>query len=240
MYAKEVQPILEAAIDAANLVERSDYDNLTQRSNDFRDESRRVTLERDEARREAEDYKEQWEEQCRQRDDAVVHAVNQGKQLAALRGALEFYADPDIVIGRIVDGKIDAQPNGNSVARAALTDTAEAAAQWVRVPEGWDSFVSLVIHACREAARWRMKDGSECWCNRGEPSHSPGCKALAAAYSQAQVLLAAAPQAGAPTTLEVDITDEQKEYVNKLIDDQEKAYDPKRVIGGPQASEPEG
>ena len=162
---------------------------------------RKTQAERDEARREADELAQDLKLATDLAHGSDKLWDERGKQLAALRealGELESW-------GRVFVEKtpISAEtlwrafPKALDKARAALTDTEEAAAQYQRVPEDWGEFVSLVIHACREASRWRMKDGSECWCNRGQPSHSPGCKALAAAYEQAQQMLAAA-QAGEP------------------------------------------
>ncbi len=55
----------------------------------------------------------------------------------------------------------------------------------------------------------------------------------------------AAPKAGEPVKIPFnvnldDLAEDQKAYINKIIDDQEKGYDPTVVIGGPQAGEPEG
>ncbi len=43
-----------------------------------------------------------------------------GLEIEHLRVALKYYADPEIVIGRIVDGKIVGDSNGGETARTAL------------------------------------------------------------------------------------------------------------------------
>ena len=45
---------------------------------------------------------------------------------ADLLAALEFYANPDIVIGRIIDGKIVAEPENNETARAAIAKATDS------------------------------------------------------------------------------------------------------------------
>jgi hypothetical protein len=167
----------------------------------------------------------------------VIDAYSaQGKELAALRAALTECRDwlKHRVLDIIPEDDRPATEARLNLATHALDEYRElfktdpAAAQWVRVPEDWDQFVSLVIHACREASRWRMKDGSECWCNRGQPSHSPGCKALAAAYEQAQRMFAA-PQAGEPRHLTKSEQQSMDRALRKSVE-----------IVKPQAGEPEG
>lgn len=55
----------------------------------------------------------------------AICALTERDRLKAINAdllvALEFYADPDIVIGRIIDGKIVAEPENNETALAAIT-----------------------------------------------------------------------------------------------------------------------
>jgi len=86
---KSAYNALQAYLDAADLVPRGAYDKARAFISATNDAAGAALSERDEARREAEDYKEQWGEQCRQRDAAVVHVANLGKQIAALRGVVD-------------------------------------------------------------------------------------------------------------------------------------------------------
>ena len=98
-------------LDAADLVEREDYNDLKDTLRSRHDLHIRTLDERDKARR---------------------LAAENGKMLAALRAALDQIADHAPWGGPDVRDYIKWM---QGVARAVLTDTEEAAAQWVRVDD---------------------------------------------------------------------------------------------------------
>ena len=110
-----VQRIVQAYLDAAGLVERSVVEGFRRSRQEFKDAAAEARYERDEARREADDYLHELVDEHARSDDAF-------KQQAALREAIMQ--------------SIDVERSGSAI-RAALTDTAKAAAQYQRVPEGW-------------------------------------------------------------------------------------------------------
>ena len=136
-------------LDAADLVERKTLDANT--LGHMVDEKLfHLEAERDEARREAEELRSDLAYSKNEFELRADLAETQGRQLAALRKALEQ-------LRQHTDG-----PISGSVAKLvcdALTDTAEAAAQWVRVDKAWadalkaaalavrGSYVSHSIHA---------------------------------------------------------------------------------------------
>ncbi len=122
-------------------------------------------------------------------------------------------------------------------ALAALTNTTEAAAQYQRVPKG---FMVVPVSAIHSA----VKLGRDFYRESGiSPCLYPDWLRELGVYAD-NALAAAAPKAGEPVKIPFnvnldDLAEDQKAYINKIIDDQEKGYDPTVVIGGPQAGEPE-
>ena len=105
--------VIRTYLDGADLVPRVQMDNAVSKA-------RMVAIsQRDEALREAEDWK-------RRQADARAEAEELGGQLAALREA-----------ARKVCEETDDIPWWIGELKTVLSDTAKAAAQWVRVPEGW-------------------------------------------------------------------------------------------------------
>ena len=79
-----------------------------------------------------------WHNDVRdERDEARRLAAENGKQIAALRGVLERIEPYLGHESGPKDPKGGRFPTWGQIIRAALTDTAKAAAQYQRVPEGW-------------------------------------------------------------------------------------------------------
>ena len=121
---------IQAYLDAADLVESSEVEGLQAGLKRASQDWLGATKERDKARREADDYLHELVDERARADDAF-------KLQAALRATLLRLVDdfgPDVD----ADGWKDTFSKRHvNEARALLTDTAEAAAQWQRVPEGY-------------------------------------------------------------------------------------------------------
>ncbi len=186
----------KAAIDAADLVERRKLTTVQDGWNECTKLGHGLIAQRDDARLARDELYA-----AQHREHQLVAALQneaetQGQQLAALHKELSE-------IQREAQGlvKTPGGPPSNFFVLGLsmkipelLTDTAAAAAQWVRVDE-WRDFAQLAAHACRESLRYGRpgKHDEYCWCNAGRPTHSPGCLAMRALHDQTQQLLAAAP-----------------------------------------------
>ena len=127
--------VIEAAFNAADLVPRSDL--LFQQKLRFD-----MLQERDEARREAERASTLADIVCDERDLAYKVAKEQSKQLAALRAVITQFPYSLKAGNKAAWDKLN----------AALTDTASAAAQYQRVPEGY-----VVVPNLERMEEWARK-----------------------------------------------------------------------------------
>ena len=246
---------LQAYLDAADLVPRVQMDNAVSKK------LMTAVEERDEARLVVRSQQKDVTALVRAEVDAKYQAEKLGKQVAALREALtrlinkvnelEWPVDPLMAVKHGIAPSQDWR-NIHSLkgcieqARAASTDTAEAAAQyqlveWQPIETAMEAPPNILVcvagrddsvaEAYLDQGRWNCMDGSN-----GQMTHITDPPDYWAR------LPAAAPTAKpqADHIIAADLSPDQKEYVDKLIDDQEKGYDPTVVIGGPQADEPEG
>ena len=123
----ELSSAIHAYLDAADLVERVQMDNAVSKA-------RMSAIEqRDEARKEAEELKESMKVLEYHFDRQAAEAETRGRQLAALWGALEKIAAETLPRKRFRSFTVMNRGACADIARAALTDTAAAAAQYQRV-----------------------------------------------------------------------------------------------------------
>ncbi len=202
----------------------------------------RLTDQRDEARREAEKLQDKLDFAAEQWGKSDREVDRRGKQIAALREALEVtlpYAEEWM--------DVPSKQRVNSV----LTDTAKAAEEWQKVPEGWGVYPVQSTEEMRESAMDKdcgdyVHDAlgyyEDIWDNMiaaapnpeaGEPSVPPDQIQASMDKALRKSVEILGPKKGVVLRIG-DLTDDQKEYVNKLIEAQEKAYDPTTVIGGPK------
>ena len=202
---------LSQAIAATDLVEREDYDDLQDNLRSRHDLHIRTLAGRDEARREAEELRgdrdglkhmyDTFRKNLEKRE-AVVEtlAETRGKQIAALREALTDIAEAKHTNATLMQ----------KTAEIVLTDTAAAAAQWVRVD---DEHVVIEAAALEPFIKYiKSSDGPVTqFYDHGKSETGPGISAdvpddfvlskpspeiHAITLGHFRALLAAAPQAG--------------------------------------------
>jgi hypothetical protein len=182
----------------------------------------------DEARKEAERWRKDYNRAAIQCTDFVSTITEIRRQLAALREALEHSVLCITAARQAIYEAGGLQTYGPvdehlKLVNAALIDTAKAAEGYQRVPEGWMVRPIEPTEEMYEAAFTAYCDSE---------------KLFPALFKEIwEAMNAAAPQAGKGTGLDLALTDDQKDHASKLIEAQEKAYDPTTVIGGPQAGE---
>lgn len=222
---RDIERIAELIIDAADLVERSEILSINEKRY-------RLEVQRDKALRDVKSLTASIQ-RCWGKE------IKLGKQIAVLQGALQdlLHAAPKPASP---SSDIDQQlVRARFNASDALTDTAEAAAQYQRVLKR-HVVVPVELQATLQAQHdWHLSQTDEDqWGIIPAEAYAESslCDRTISALRKAKY--AAAPQAGEPVDIRVaDLTEDQREYVAKLIEDQEKAYDPTAVIGGPQAGE---
>ncbi len=192
---------IQAYLDAADLVPRVQMDNAVSKK------LMAAIDERDEARREAAAWKKDAEERLPRHvyQEVCDLNVSQGKQLAALRKVLNRLINKVNRLGWPADPLIECKHgiapvqgwlNIHSLkgcieqASAALTDTAEAAAQWVRVPTL--EAIARGIYA-NEAGSMRLDDDAF-----DDLEEADKLLYFVRAKGAHNAWLAAAPQAGEP------------------------------------------
>ncbi len=171
-----IRGVIQAYLDAADLVPRSRLNKQQLRGDENGRMCDKLGMERDEARRQVVAMEAAA-------SASVRHAMNlaetRGKQIAALREAgLAIIKYDDMCRGKIKGLPTVGTASRNMQAfRAALTDTAAAAAQWVRVD---DEHVVMPVEPNDEMLRTLV--------------YGP----LSTRIKRYKALLAAAPQAGEP------------------------------------------
>ncbi len=153
-----LEEAIQAAFDAADLVPRSEleahkrgHEGATKILNARRVRLGELKIERDGARHEAEELARTVDQEMAEVELQTGLAETRGKMLAALREALEGMLED---FGAPYDGHLSVE-----TARAVIADTAKAAAQYQRVPEGWGVFPVESTEQMRESAM--DKDGGD-------------------------------------------------------------------------------
>ena len=171
---RDIECAIQAYLDAAGLAPRVQMDNAVSKAR------MSAVEERDEARREADDYLHELVDERARADDAF-------KQLAALREALDtitrsFWTDGEPGDERVADLQ--------EMAKAALAYAAKAAAQWVRVD---DEHVVVPLEPTNIMAS-KGSEGLDAYYHgaKGDPGHYGSIKSVYRA------MIDAAPKAGEP------------------------------------------